>query len=53
MKAVLIRITDEFHKKLRQRSVDTGKTVTAIVLEGVELALELPPNTAWHKINDK
>jgi hypothetical protein len=39
MKAVLIRMTDEFHKKLRQRSVDTDKTVTAIVLESVEKAL--------------
>lgn len=39
MKAVLIRLEDGIHKQLRQKSVDTGKTVTKIVLEAIEFSL--------------
>lgn len=44
MKAVLIRLEECLHKQLRQKSVDTGKTVTKIVLEAINDSLDSSTN---------
>lgn len=50
MKAVLIRLEDGLHKQLRQKSVDTGKTVTKIVLEAIEDSLAAPTKEGKGKV---